>query len=68
MHPIFILLCKASIAIESILRWTRAYHLWHPVDPTAPAAWKEVRNVQYLLRKDRATRCDNGLVKSHRAA
>ncbi len=59
---------KAGVAIESILRWTCAYHLWHPVDPTAPVKWRQGKNVQYLLRKGRPTRCENGLVKLPRAA
>ena len=42
---------RAGVRIESILRWTRAYHLWHPVDTTAPAQWKQGANVGYLLRK-----------------
>jgi glycosyltransferase involved in cell wall biosynthesis len=53
----------AGIRIESILRWTHTYHLWHPVDSTAPATWKEGANVGYLLRKGRLTRCRNGLKK-----
>jgi glycosyltransferase involved in cell wall biosynthesis len=53
----------AGVQIGSILRWTRAYHLWHPVDVTAPAEWKKGANVNYLLRKGRLTRCRNGLVK-----
>src|SRR5437763_396129 len=23
---------KAGVYVESILRWTRSYHLWHPID------------------------------------
>lgn len=54
---------RAGVAIESILRWTHTYHLWHPVDATAPAHWKQGANVGYLLRKGRLTRCRNGLEK-----
>lgn len=54
---------RAGVQIESILRWTRTYHLWHPSEPTAPARWREGLNVNYLLRKGRLTRCRNGLVK-----
>jgi len=53
----------AGVRIESILRWTHTYHLWHPVDSTAPATWKQGANVRYLLRKGRLTRCRNGLEK-----
>jgi glycosyltransferase involved in cell wall biosynthesis len=54
---------KAGVQIESILRWTRSYHLWHPSDATAPTAWKQGANVDYLLRRGRLTRCRNGLAK-----
>lgn len=53
----------AGVRIESILRWTRTYHLWHPTDVTAPDSWKKGANVSYLLRKGRLTRCRNGLHK-----
>jgi glycosyltransferase involved in cell wall biosynthesis len=54
---------RAGVYIESILRWTRTYHLWHPSDATLPVAWKQGVNVRYLLRKGRLTRCRNGLHK-----
>lgn len=54
---------RAGVQIESILRWTHTYHLWHPVDVTQPKSWREGANVQYLLRTGRLTRCRNGLVK-----
>ncbi len=54
---------KASVHIESILRWTFTYHIWHPPDVTAPTSWKQGANVDYLLRKGRLTRCRNGLEK-----
>ncbi|MGD9720345.1 MAG: glycosyltransferase [Pirellulales bacterium] len=53
----------AGVRIESILRWTHTYHLWHPVDTTAPPTWKQGANVGYFLRKGRLTRCRNGLWK-----
>jgi GT2 family glycosyltransferase len=53
----------AGVRIESILRWTHTYHLWHPTDSTAPARWKQGANVSYFLRKGRLTRCRNGLAK-----
>jgi glycosyltransferase involved in cell wall biosynthesis len=52
---------KSGVRIESILRWTRTYHLWHPTDVTAPTTWRQGANVNYLLRKGRLTRCRNGL-------
>jgi glycosyltransferase involved in cell wall biosynthesis len=54
---------KSGVRIESILRWTRSYHLWHPTDITAPSSWKQGPNVTYFLRKGRLTRCRNGLEK-----
>ena len=54
---------RAGIAIESILRWTHSFHLWHPTDVTTPATWRQGANVEYLLRKGRLTRCRNGLQK-----
>lgn len=52
-----------GVQIESILRWTHTYHLWHHVDATAPKTWREGRNVAYLKRKRISPRCSNGLVK-----
>jgi glycosyltransferase involved in cell wall biosynthesis len=54
---------RAGVRIESILRWTHTFHLWHPTDVTAPATWKQGKNVAYLLRKGRLTQCRNGLQK-----
>ena len=51
----------ASVQIESILRWTHVYHLWHPKAPSAPAIWREGANVAYLERPVRLTRCLVGL-------
>ncbi|HEV3023712.1 MAG TPA: glycosyltransferase [Pirellulales bacterium] len=54
---------KASVRVESIVRWTHTYHLWHPNEATLPSKWKQGANVDYLLRKGRLTRCRNGLEK-----
>ena len=54
---------RAGVRIESILRWTNTFHLWHPTDVTAPQTWRQGRNVAYLNRKGVLTRCRNGLVK-----
>jgi len=54
---------RAGVTIESIVRWTNTYHLWHPVDPSAPMQWRQGANVNYLLRKGRLVRCRNGLEK-----
>lgn len=53
----------AGVRIESILRWTYTFHLWHRVDVTAPTNWREGRNVAYLTRKEIPMRCTNGLFK-----
>ncbi len=54
---------KVGIGICSILRWTRTYHLWHPRGETTPERWKDGKNVDYLLRRGRSSRCTHGLVK-----
>ena len=53
----------AGVQIESILRWTHVYHLWHPKAPSAPAIWREGANVAYLQRPVRLTQCLAGLQK-----
>lgn len=58
---------RSGVRVESILRWTRTFHLWHPVDVTQPATWKQGANVEYLKRKGRLTRCRNGLSKRNPA-
>jgi glycosyltransferase involved in cell wall biosynthesis len=54
---------RAGLRIESILRWTRTYHLWHPKTSTAPRKWRFGGNVAYFHRAMRLTRCGNGLAK-----
>ncbi len=54
---------KAGVGVASILRWTHTFHLWHPNEASMPAHWKQGKNVDYLLRKGRLTRCRNGLEK-----
>jgi len=56
---------RAGIHIQSILRWTRTYHLWHPPATTAPQAWRDGLNVEYLNRTGRLTRCMQGQVRRH---
>jgi len=53
----------ASVQIESILRWTHIYHLWHPKTPSAPKTWREGANVEYFQRPVRLTRCLAGLAR-----
>ncbi len=54
---------RSGVRVESILRWTHTYHLWHATDVTQPSTWKQGANVEYFLRKGRLTRCRNGLEK-----
>ncbi len=54
----------SGVRIESIVRWTRAYHVWHLPDSTAPARWREGRNVARLLDHDRPTYAACGLRKA----
>ena len=52
---------QAGKRIRSILRWTRTYHLWHPMGSTTPKEWKEGANVSRLKRSQIPTRCERGL-------
>lgn len=52
---------QAGITIRSILPWTRTYHLWHPPVPSAPQSTRQGRNIAYLDRGSRPTRCEQGL-------
>ena len=54
---------RAGVRIESIIRWTSTYHLWHPPAPSCPTEWSAGGNVQYLMRNVRLTKCMNGLKK-----
>ncbi len=54
---------RAGVRLASILGATRAYHLWHPRDPSTTATWREGVNVAYFLRAGKLIRCRNGLVK-----
>ncbi len=53
----------AGIQIRSILPWTRTFHLWHAPVESAPQRTSEGRNIPYLTRRKRLTRCRNGLVR-----
>ncbi|HID78633.1 MAG TPA: glycosyltransferase [Planctomycetaceae bacterium] len=54
---------QAGVRIQSILRRTRSYHLWHPPVPSKAPRIRDGPNVPYLLRPGRLTRCVNGLEK-----
>lgn len=52
---------QAGVRVRSILPWTHTYHLWHPPVESAPAVYKQGRNIHYLNRRTRPTRCRKGL-------
>ncbi len=54
---------RVGVSIDSILRWTYTYHLWHPPDATAPKKIRDGLNHRYLNRRCRLTRCMNGLAR-----
>lgn len=51
---------RLGLSIRSVLHRTRTYHLWHPVDVTAPARWRDGANVRKLF-EERPTVCRWGL-------
>lgn len=53
----------ANVRVKYIMKWTRSYHLWHPVDPTRPDKLRNGLNEEYLQRKVRLTCCLNGIQK-----
>ena len=53
---------RAGVQIESILKYTHTYHLWHTPDVTAPQRIRDGVNHPYFERGFRFTRCMNGLV------
>lgn len=54
-------LVEAGLEIRSLRHRTRTYHLWHPPEPSARSRWSDGRNVPYLTRGFRLTRCMRGL-------
>jgi glycosyltransferase involved in cell wall biosynthesis len=54
---------RAGVRIDTILRYTRVYHLWHAADPSYPRVWRRGSNVDRLLAENRPTRCRCGLVR-----
>jgi glycosyltransferase involved in cell wall biosynthesis len=53
---------RAGVRIETIVRHTRVFHMWHPLDPTHPQDWRSGSNVNRLLAPGRPIRCKRGLV------
>ena len=53
----------AGVRVASISGSTNTFHMWHPKSPSAPNQWRDGRNVRYLKRPARLTRCLAGLRK-----
>jgi GT2 family glycosyltransferase len=53
---------RAGLRIDTFLRYSRVYHLWHAFDPSHPGLWREGANVDRLLCPTRPIRCQHGLV------
>src|SRR3989304_3495545 len=47
--------------IVSVIGYTRAYHMWHPLDPSHPGVWNQGANVSRLVLGDKPARCKRGL-------
>lgn len=53
----------SGIKLKTNLKQTFGYHLWHPVDATTPASWREGQNIRYFQRDLVLAKCLRGLVK-----
>jgi glycosyltransferase involved in cell wall biosynthesis len=51
----------AGKRVRTAVGYTRAYHMWHPIDPSNPGVWNQGANVQRLLHGKRQIRCRRGL-------
>ena len=49
--------------VRTAVGYTRAYHMWHPIDPSNPGVWNQGPNVQRLLHAKREIKCRKGLVE-----
>ena len=54
----------AGVKVKTNMWQTFGYHLWHPVDATTPATWREGDNISYYQREIVLTRCLNGFVRT----
>lgn len=54
---------RAGVVIQNAFEAIPTFHLWHPVETSAPTKWRDGPNAVYLHRKIRWTRCLNGLEK-----
>jgi GT2 family glycosyltransferase len=60
---------RQGITVRSILKWTWAYHIWHPVASSCPPRWRDGGNVRYLSANSaRPIPCRKGLVDLDREA
>lgn len=48
--------------MRTVVGYTQAYHMWHPIDPSNPGVWSQGPNVARLLQGVRKVRCRKGLV------
>lgn len=53
----------SGVRIKTNLSQTFGYHLWHPLDPSAPKHWDEGTNTDYFQRELVLPSCLNGLCK-----
>lgn len=53
---------RAGRRVASALRYTHAYHMWHPTEPSRPAKWNDGPNVGRLQYLDRPIKCAAGLI------
>lgn len=54
---------RAGLRIDTILRYTHVYHLWHAADPSCPRLWRRGSNVGRLLAENRPFCCRRGLMR-----
>jgi len=52
----------AGKRVRTVVGYTRAYHMWHPIDPSNPGVWSQGANVERLLHGKREIKCRKGLV------
>ena len=53
----------AGRQVRTVVGYTQAYHMWHPIDPSNPGVWNQGPNVERLLHGKRDIRCRKGLVE-----
>jgi glycosyltransferase involved in cell wall biosynthesis len=53
---------KSGVRIVSVLHYTCAYHMWHPMHPTRPEKWADGPNVARLQSVDRPILCRAGVI------